>query len=150
LDRKFAWLRRKPAAVGSGRRPGQGAGTAGRSCDPSACAGRYSQGESGLARRRRAYPDHKRDQSRVEKYEGRTIEQIARDERKDPLDALMDIVVADRSHTMRVTFPMNGEDMRAALKHPLVSMGTDSPEGALASAWRRDSGLAQPEAEGHA
>jgi N-acyl-D-amino-acid deacylase len=66
----------------------------------------------------------------LKKYEGRTIEQIARDERKDPLDALMDIVVADRSNTSRVTFSMSEEDVRAALAHPLVSMCTDSAASA--------------------
>ena len=52
--------------------------------------------------------------------------EIARDERKDPLDALMDIVIADRANTGRVTFSMSEEDVKTALAHPLVSMGTDS------------------------
>jgi dihydroorotase/N-acyl-D-amino-acid deacylase len=64
------------------------------------------------------------------KYEGRTIAQIARDEGKDPLDALMDIVLTDRANTMRVTFSMSEEDVQAALKHPLVSMCTDSETSA--------------------
>jgi N-acyl-D-amino-acid deacylase len=59
-------------------------------------------------------------------YEGRTIAEIARDESKDPLDAIMDIVLADRGNTNRVTFGMDEEDVRAALKHPLVSVCTDS------------------------
>jgi dihydroorotase/N-acyl-D-amino-acid deacylase len=42
----------------------------------------------------------------------------------------MDIVIADRSNTSRVTFSMSEEDMRAALKHPLVSLCTDSPASA--------------------
>jgi len=62
----------------------------------------------------------------LKKYEGRTIAEIAKDERKDPLDAAMDIVLADRGNTMRVTFGMSEEDVQAALKHPLVSMCTDS------------------------
>jgi N-acyl-D-amino-acid deacylase len=68
----------------------------------------------------------------LKKYEGRTIAEIAKDERKDPLDTIMDIVLADRGNTMRVTFGMNEEDVQAALKHPFVSMCTDSeiaPEG---------------------
>ena len=60
------------------------------------------------------------------KYQGRTIAEIAEDERKDPLDAVMDIVLADRGNTGRVTFGMSEEDVRAALKHPLVSLCTDS------------------------
>lgn len=60
------------------------------------------------------------------KYQGRTIAEIAEDERKDPLDTVMDIVLADRGNTGRVTFGMSEEDVRAALKHPLVSLCTDS------------------------
>jgi dihydroorotase/N-acyl-D-amino-acid deacylase len=59
-------------------------------------------------------------------YEGKTLAEIARSERKDPLDALIDIVIADRANTGRVTFSMSEEDVRTALAHPLVSMGTDS------------------------
>jgi len=59
-------------------------------------------------------------------YEGRTIAEIAKSENKDPLDVLMDIVIADRANTGRVTFSMSEDDVRTALAHPLVSMGTDS------------------------
>ena len=38
----------------------------------------------------------------------------------------MDLVVADRGATARVTFGMSEEDVRAALRHPLVSFCTDS------------------------
>jgi N-acyl-D-aspartate/D-glutamate deacylase len=66
----------------------------------------------------------------LKKYEGKTIEDIARDEKKDPLDALMDVVVADHGNTGRVTFGMREDDVRAALRHPFVSFATDS--GAMA------------------
>ncbi len=66
----------------------------------------------------------------LKKYEGRTIAEIARDEGKDPLDAVMDIVLADRGSTSRVTFDMSEDDVRAALRHPLVSMCTDSQSSA--------------------
>ncbi|HEV8232006.1 MAG TPA: D-aminoacylase [Thermoanaerobaculia bacterium] len=59
-------------------------------------------------------------------YEGKTLEEIARSEGKDPLDALMDLVIADRANVGRVTFSMSEDDVRAALAHPLVSMCTDS------------------------
>jgi dihydroorotase/N-acyl-D-amino-acid deacylase len=58
--------------------------------------------------------------------EGKTLADIARDQKKDPLDAMLDIVVADRGHTGRVTFGMSEDDVRLALKHPLVSFCTDS------------------------
>lgn len=62
----------------------------------------------------------------LKKYEGRTIAEIARDEKKDPLDVLMDLVIADHANVGRVTFSMSDDDVRTALAHPLISMGTDS------------------------
>jgi dihydroorotase/N-acyl-D-amino-acid deacylase len=61
----------------------------------------------------------------LKKYEGKTVEEIARDEGKDPLDVLIDIVIADRANTGRVTFSMSEGDVRLALEHPLVSLCTD-------------------------
>jgi N-acyl-D-amino-acid deacylase len=66
----------------------------------------------------------------LKKYEGQTIADIAKAEAKDPIDVIMDIVIADKGNTGRVTFGMSEEDVRAALKHPLVSFCTDS--GAMA------------------
>jgi len=63
----------------------------------------------------------------LKKFEGKTIADIARLEGKDPLDALMDVVVADRGNTGRVSFGMSEDDVKAALKNPLVSFATDSP-----------------------
>ena len=62
----------------------------------------------------------------LKRYEGKTIAEIARTEKKDPLDVLMDLVIADRANVGRVTFSMSEDDVRTALAHPLVSMGTDS------------------------
>ena len=64
--------------------------------------------------------------SDLKRYEGKTIAEIARTEKKDPLDVLMDLVIADRANVGRVTFSMSEDDVRTALAHPLVSMGTDS------------------------
>jgi N-acyl-D-amino-acid deacylase len=66
----------------------------------------------------------------LKKYEGRTIAEIAAEEGKDPLDTIMDVVLSDRGHTDRVTFGMSEDDVRAALRHPLVSFCTDSPASA--------------------
>ena len=62
----------------------------------------------------------------LKRYEGLTLEQIAKERGADPVDALIDIVVADRGNTARVTFGMSEDDVRAALRHPLVSFCTDS------------------------
>jgi dihydroorotase/N-acyl-D-amino-acid deacylase len=60
------------------------------------------------------------------RYEGKNLDEIAKSEAKHPADALMDIVVADKGNTSKITFSMNEEDVRAAVKHPLVSFCTDS------------------------
>ena len=62
----------------------------------------------------------------IKSYEGQTIEQIANLEKKDPLDVIIDIVVADKGNTDRVSFSMSEDDVREGLRHPLVSFATDS------------------------
>jgi dihydroorotase/N-acyl-D-amino-acid deacylase len=62
----------------------------------------------------------------LKKYEGKTFEQIGKEEGKDPLDAAMDLVIADRGNSSNVIFMMSEADVRAALKHPFVSFCTDS------------------------
>src|SRR5262249_32496978 len=62
----------------------------------------------------------------LKKYEGKTFDQIGKEESKDPLDAMMDLVIADRGNSSNVIFMMNEDDVRLALKHPLVSLSTDS------------------------
>lgn len=74
----------------------------------------------------------------LKKHEGKTIEEIAKAEGKDPYDALMDLVVADRGNTGRVTFSMSEDDVRTALKHPLVSFCTDSGARATDGPLARD------------
>src|SRR6266487_3033723 len=59
-------------------------------------------------------------------YEGKTIAQIAADEHKDPLDALMDLVVAGKDHVGAVYFTMSEEDVKFAMQQPFVSVGTDA------------------------
>src|SRR3954469_25150503 len=60
------------------------------------------------------------------KYEGMTISQIAKTMGKDPRDAVIDLVIADRGETSSITSIMDEDDVRTALKHPLVGVGTDS------------------------
>jgi len=59
-------------------------------------------------------------------YEGQTIEQIAAAAKKDPIDVIIDLVIADRGNTARVSFSMSEDDVREALRHPFVSFCTDS------------------------
>ena len=60
------------------------------------------------------------------KYEGMTLSQIGKAMGKDPRDAVIDLVIADRGESSVITSIMDEEDVRTALKHPLVGVGTDS------------------------
>jgi dihydroorotase/N-acyl-D-amino-acid deacylase len=62
----------------------------------------------------------------LRKYEGMTITAIGRQMGKDPRDAVMDLVIADRGNSEVVTSIMREDDVVAALKSPLVSICTDS------------------------
>ena len=60
------------------------------------------------------------------RYEGKNLDEIAKADGKDPADALMDLVIADKGNTSKITFSMHEDDVRAAVRHPLVSFCTDS------------------------
>src|SRR5438876_175105 len=64
---------------------------------------------------------------KLKAYEGKTIASIAAAENKDPRDAVIDIVLADRANAGCIISIMDEKDVRAALANPLVSFGTDSP-----------------------
>src|SRR5438876_6716801 len=63
----------------------------------------------------------------LKKYEGKTLAEIGTIMAKDPRDAVMDLVIADHGESSVVTSIMIEDDVRLALKDPLVSVGTDSP-----------------------
>jgi len=62
----------------------------------------------------------------LRKYEGMTLTQIGSAMGKDPRDAVMDLVIADRGESSVIIAIMNEEDVRTALQHPLVGVATDS------------------------
>src|SRR5436190_13254776 len=62
----------------------------------------------------------------LRKYEGMTLAQIGKAMGKDPRDAVMDLVIADRGESSTVNAVMSEDDVRTALAHPLVGVGTDS------------------------
>jgi dihydroorotase/N-acyl-D-amino-acid deacylase len=63
----------------------------------------------------------------LKKYEGETLAEVGTSMGKDPRDAVMDLVLADRGQTQVIISIMNEDDVRTALSDPLVAVGTDSP-----------------------
>jgi N-acyl-D-aspartate/D-glutamate deacylase len=59
-------------------------------------------------------------------YEGMTLTAVGRQLGKDPRDAVMDLVIADRANSAVVISIMKEDDVVTALRHPLVSVDTDS------------------------
>ncbi|MFL6255985.1 MAG: amidohydrolase family protein [Pyrinomonadaceae bacterium] len=62
----------------------------------------------------------------LESLQGKRVSEIAKEQGKDELEALFDIIVADRGQTGAIYFMMNEDDLRAALSEPYVSICTDS------------------------
>src|SRR5215469_13410823 len=67
--------------------------------------------------------------------QGKRLDAIAREQGKDPIDALMDILVEDGGFTECAVFGMSEPDVLLALQQPWVSVDNDSsgasPEGIL-------------------
>jgi dihydroorotase/N-acyl-D-amino-acid deacylase len=82
----------------------------------------------------------------LRKYEGMTLTAIGQSMGKDPRDAVMDLVISDRDQTSVITSIMNEDDVRTALKHPLVGVGTDS--GAQAEDGKLSESKSHPRAWG--
>ena len=61
----------------------------------------------------------------LKKYEGKNVAQIAEMEHKDPLDALLDLVIADHDNVGAVYFEMNEDEVRLAMQQPWVAVDTD-------------------------
>lgn len=82
----------------------------------------------------------------LRKYEGMTLTEIGQAMGKDPRDAVMDLVVADRGESSVITSIMREDDVRAALANPLVGVGTDS--GAQAEDGKLSESKSHPRAWG--
>ncbi len=72
----------------------------------------------------------------LKRYEGKTMAEIATMEKKDALEAMLDLVLAGGDRVGAVYFEMGEDDVRLAMRQPWVSVNTDSPaagpEGPLA------------------
>ena len=62
----------------------------------------------------------------LESMQGKRISQIAEEQKKDPLDAVFDLLLADHGQTSAIYFMMSEADMNAAMRAPFVSFCTDS------------------------
>ncbi len=82
----------------------------------------------------------------LRKYEGMTLTDIGKAMGKDPRDAVMDLVIADKGESAVITAIMSEDDVRTALKHPLVGVGTDS--GAQAEDGKLSESKSHPRAWG--
>ncbi|MEP6635705.1 MAG: D-aminoacylase [Acidobacteriota bacterium] len=74
----------------------------------------------------------------LESVQGKRISQIADEQKKEPLDAVFDLILADHGQTAAIYFMMSENDLRAAMVAPFVSFCTDSgaraTDGPLAGA----------------
>ena len=62
----------------------------------------------------------------LEPLQGKRVSEIAAQQKKDPLDAVFDLLLADNGQTSAIYFMMSEADMRAAMQAPFVSFCTDS------------------------
>ncbi len=67
----------------------------------------------------------------LKKFDGKTIAEIAAAQKKDPLDALMDLVVDDKAETGAIYFIASEDDLRYGLKQPWTSLCLDASEKSL-------------------
>jgi N-acyl-D-amino-acid deacylase len=58
--------------------------------------------------------------------QGRTLAQIAAERKQDPIDVLMDILIADNAYTSVAVFGMREDDIVLALTQPWTSINNDS------------------------
>ena len=62
----------------------------------------------------------------LDSLQGKRVSEIATEQKKDPLDALFDLLIADNGQTSAIYFMMSEADMHAAMQAPFVSFCTDS------------------------
>lgn len=71
----------------------------------------------------------------LSRYQGRRVSEIAASERKNELDVVMDILLADHGKTGAAFFTMSEADVRTAVATPWIGVGSDfgatAPDGPL-------------------
>ncbi len=61
----------------------------------------------------------------LKQYEGKRLSEIANEQKKHPIDALFDLLVADSARTGAIYFMMSEQDVKIALAQPWTSFNTD-------------------------
>ncbi len=67
----------------------------------------------------------------LKKFDGKTIAQIAAEQKKDPLDAMMDLILADKGQTGALYFIASEDDLRYGLQQSWTSLCLDAGEASL-------------------
>jgi N-acyl-D-amino-acid deacylase len=67
----------------------------------------------------------------LKKYDGQRLAHIATTQGNDPLDTLMDLVIADKAQTGAIYFIASEDDLRYGLKQAWTSIGLDANELSL-------------------
>jgi N-acyl-D-amino-acid deacylase len=67
----------------------------------------------------------------IKKFDGKTIAQIAAEQKKGPLDALMDLILADQGQTGALYFIASEDDLRYGLRQSWTSLCLDASEASL-------------------
>ncbi|MBW3629435.1 MAG: D-aminoacylase [Gemmatimonadetes bacterium] len=62
----------------------------------------------------------------LERYEGMRLDAVARARGQPVVDALLDLLLADRAATSAIYFSMSEEDIELAMRQPWVSVGIDA------------------------
>ncbi|HEV2146491.1 MAG TPA: D-aminoacylase [Longimicrobiaceae bacterium] len=62
----------------------------------------------------------------LKKYQGMRLDEVARARGQEVVDALFDLLLADRASTSAIYFSMSEEDIEYAMKQPWVSVGIDA------------------------
>ena len=67
----------------------------------------------------------------LKKFDGQTLAQIAAAQKKDPLDALFDLVIDDKARSGAIYFIANEDDLKFGLQQPWTSLCLDAGELSL-------------------
>jgi len=67
----------------------------------------------------------------LKRWTGKTVAEIAAEQKKDPLEALFDFVLADKGQTGALYFIASEDDLQYGLKQPWTSIGLDAGETSL-------------------